>query len=225
MTRSRSAILLLSAVSLCTPFTFAGTLNLSTGLDAGSNLITTDLGCDAHWTQTAGPAPSCANSKGQVVMTSDADWYGGWLADGSSSNWITSNAQTTANGSPLPSYQIQFYLTNTVGATFSGSWAIDDVGTISLNGTQIAALGSGAWGGLSPIGGNPAADLQAGLNTLTITMTNSDDFLEAVRFEGSVTGNGASFSAPSGVPEPASVLLLLTGAGALLTGLRRKVRS
>ncbi len=194
---------------------FAGTMNLSTGLDSGGNLITTGGGCDANWVQTAGPAPACAGGNGQVVTPANADWFGGWLADGPNSDWITSDVNSTANGSPLPTYQIQFFLGDLVGASITFSWAIDDQGTISLNGNNIGTLGSGAWGGLTPIAANASSFLVAGLNTLTISMTDSDNFLEGVRFEGSVSGS-------VGIPEPATVTTLLVGIGTLMLRFRRR---
>lgn len=200
---------------------FADILNLSTGLDSGGNLITTDLGCDAHWSQTAGPAPACAGSKAQAVQSNDLDWSRSWLADGPDSDWITSNATVWTNGNPLPTYQIQFYLSDTVGASFSGSWTIDDAGSISLNGHQIGSLGIVSWGSLTPIGGTPSADLVAGLNTLSISLSISDNFLEGVRFQGLVSGDGASFTAP--VPEPSSlVLFAAVVAGLGIAALRRR---
>ena len=203
-------------VALSAPAAFAGTLNLSTGLDSSGNRITTDLGCDAHWVAIAGPSTACAGSAAQVVMWGDPDWFGGWVGSGPNSDWITSNAGTQQNGSPLPSYMIQFYLASTTGASLSGSWTIDDEGTISLNGNQLNYLPSGYWGSLNPVSAS-SSDFVPGLNSLVISMTSSDNYLEGVRFEGSVTGEGASF-----VPEPVSAVMLLTGVGSLFLGLRRR---
>jgi hypothetical protein len=210
-------VLFLTALAAST-FTAASaaTLNLSTGLDSNANLITTDLGCDANWVQTSGPSDSCAGNAGQVVMSGDPDWYGGWVADGPNSNWITSDASRTGNGAPLPvTYEVSFYLADTAGASLSGSWTVDDGGEISLNGTQLQSLGDGNWSSLSPLT-TDTTDLVAGLNTLSISITDSDDYLEGVRFEGSVTGDGASFV----TPEPGSLTLL--GLGALALGLMRR---
>jgi len=58
-----------------------------------------------------------------------------------------------------------------------------------------------------------------------MTMTSSDNFLEAVRLEGTAFGPGFSFSAPpSGVPEPANAFLLAGGLGLLWAGRRKFAR-
>lgn len=103
--------------------------------------------------------------------------------------------------------------------SLSGAWGIDDQGTINLNGNQIGSLGGGAWGALTSVSvPTGSADFVTGLNTLSITMTSDDHFLEAVRFEGSVTGTGLDATAP----EPGSVLLMLAGLGSLAFAKRRR---
>lgn len=209
---SRAVALAVLALSTFTVAS-AGTVNLSTGLDSNGNLITADGGCDANWVQTAGPANACGGN-GQIVTPGDADWYGGWVGNGPNSDWITSTAAVTANGSPLPTYQISFWLDDTTGAALSGSWTVDDAGYIALNGTTIGSEGDGNWTQLNTLTTN-SANLVAGWNSLAITMTDSDNFLEGVRFEGSVTGDGASLA-----PEPGT--LALFGLGTLGLGLMRR---
>lgn len=203
------------------PAASGATLNLSTGFDASGNLITTDLGCDAHWVQTAGPPPACPGSAAQVDMPGDTDFPapGAWVANNASSEWITSNASTVHNGAPLPTYELTFFLTDTAGASLSGSWTIDDAGTISLNGNSIGSLPVGNWTSLHSV--STSSGFLVGANTLSIRMTFSDNLTEGVRFQGSVNGTGASFT-PAGptVPEPASGMLLLAGAAAIF-GYRR----
>ena len=67
---------------LCAVSAFAGTANVSTGLDASGHLITTDGGFDAHWLvqQASGQF-----TPAQVVMPQDPDWFGGWLPNGPNS--------------------------------------------------------------------------------------------------------------------------------------------
>jgi hypothetical protein len=202
------------------PLAFSGTLNLSTGLDTSGNVITTDHGCDAHWVQTVGPALACAGGAStgpaQVVLPSDPDSLG---SNDSNSAWITSDASTTQNGSPLPTYKVTFYITSTTSASLSGSWSSDDGGTIMLNGMVLGTRSGASYN--NPVSDSNSLDFLIGANTLTIQMIDSDNFHEGVRFNGSLTAEGASFSRSGGVPEPSSVLLLLLGAGGLV--LRRRL--
>jgi hypothetical protein len=201
----------------------ATSISLSTGQNSGGSIITTDLGCDAHWVVVAGgPTPACAGAHGQVVMPGDADsGFPSWVANSTSSAWITNNASITGNGAPLPvTYQVQFLLSDLIGASITGSWTIDDAGSISLNGHSIGTLGGGNWVALNGISGTASSDLVAGLNTLSISITSSDDFLEGVRFDGSVTGDGAAFIAA--VPEPATLTLTALG---LVAVARRRLRA
>ena len=162
-------------------------LNLSTGLDASNNLIGTNGSNDAHWTvdqASGGTGPA------QIVTSSGADWAGLWLADGPNSDWIARNANIVNNGAAPYTLYRTFNLTgyNLSSVSISGGWTIDDGGTLSLNGNQLASLGSSNWGTLNSFSvpaGSPF--LNQGVNTLTITITDSDEFLEAVRLEGGVT--------------------------------------
>lgn len=202
----------------------AGTVNLSTGYDSTGALITTDLGCDANWVETAGPTPACT-PMAQIVMPEDLDWWGGWTGDGAdpsagglASDWITSDASSTANGSPLPTYSISFYLADVTGASLSGYWYADDGGTIALNGNVLGSQGS-CCTYAAPVSASATSDFVAGINTLTLSLNSSDDYLDGVRFAGSVTGDGASL-----VPEPASGLMLLAGSALLVLWRRRQAK-
>lgn len=195
----------------------AGILNLSTGLDSGGTAISTDLGCDAHW-QVSGVA-ACAGGAAQTVRPGDGDWYSGWAANSASSEWITRNASVTTNGSPLPTFSISFNLTDTAGASLTGSWSSDDSSNLYLNGNLLA---SGAQWGLTAL---PIVNsgFVAGTNVLSFQMSSSDNYLEGVRFEGTVTGNGAAYGAASAAPEPGSWVLLLGGMTGLWFG-RKSLR-
>jgi len=206
--------LLLLAVGIGGSLAFGDTINLSTGLDASGNLITTDLACDAHWTVDGIGACS---PNAQVVMSEDQDWSTPWVPDGPQSNWIARNAgQKYGNG--FNTYSVQFFLPTTAGASLNGEWTIDDIGTISLNGHLLGFLPDVSWGSLFPVSA-PASDFVTGVNTLSISITLSDIYLEGVRFQG-----GVSFTP---VPEPPSRLLLLAGLGimAIIVRLRRSSRS
>ncbi len=192
----------------------AATINLATGLDASNNLLTASGQPDAHWTVAqTGATP-------QAVYPTSPDYYGNWAANGPDSTWITRDASTTQNGfadgpngSQLIAFNRLFNLSgfNLATVSMSVSWAIDDQGTLSLNGHQISSLPGGAWGALTPVASVsiPVADFNQGVNTLTIQMTGTDNFLEGVRLVGSVSGS---------VPEPSSLVELAGLAGIGLIG-------
>ena len=187
-------------------------INLATGLDSAYTLLGSGGLSDAHWNVdqvTGAPAPA------QSVYPNNADWYGGWLANGPGSTWIARNASTSANG--LGVYTRTFDLTgvNLSTAFIQGSWAIDDSGTLNLNGHLIASLGSGAWGVLTAFSVVNPTFFNQGMNTLTIQITNTDNFLEAVRLEGTVTASAS-------VPEPATLCAGGLGALALVLVARRR---
>jgi hypothetical protein len=204
-------VLLLAAA---TQVARADVVNLATGLDAGNNLISTGGVTDAHWTATVDPTYDPTGTA-QTVYPNNADWgSGGWLGNGPNSDWIARNANVTNNGPAPYMFTRTFDLTgfNPATASITGSWAIDDAGTLSLNGHVLATLGSGAWGALTPFSvSGGSGDFLPGLNTLTITITSDDQFLEGVRLEGALTR-----SALSAVAEPSP--LALGALGALAAG-------
>ena len=160
-------------------------INLSTGLDASFSLIGTNGTPDGHWTVDQATGGTAAS---QIVAPGGADWSAGyWQADGPNSDWIARNANLRNNGAAPYKFYRTFDLTgyNLSNVSISGSWAIDDTGTLNLNGHQIASLSADNLTNFSLPTGSPF--LNQGLNTLSITMTSDDQNLEAVRLEGSVT--------------------------------------
>lgn len=204
----KTAVIGLCAAGLAVPAA-AATVNLATGLDASNTLISSGGQSDAHWTvseQTGGTGAA------QTVFPNNADWFGGWASNGPNSDWITRNANVNNNGPAPYTFTRTFDLTGLDPSTASitGSWAIDDMGTLDLNGHPISVLLAGAWGGLTVFAvpmGSPF--FNSGLNSLNITITLDDQNLEGVRLEGTLSANPSTATV---TPLPSSVwggLLLL----------------
>jgi hypothetical protein len=201
------------------PLARADVINVSTGLDASNNIITTGAVNDAHWTVTTNPTFSPTGIP-QTVFPNNADsGFPSWVANDSKSDWIARNADHSNNGPAPYTFTRTFDLAglNPSTATLTGMWAIDDAGTLALNGHTLSTLAPGAWVALTAFSA-PSADFVQGLNTLTMTITSDDQFLEAARLQGSVT--------VAAVPEPSPILLGGVGAlafGALARWKRRSV--
>ncbi|MGD0828983.1 MAG: PEP-CTERM sorting domain-containing protein [Desulfobaccales bacterium] len=132
------------------------------------------------------------------------------MANGPDSNWIGITANKTNNGPAPYSFQYTFNLSSFVLSTvsLSGSWTIDDEGTLSVNDHVISTLGNGNWVSLDNFSLAAGSGLlNQGLNTLDINMTSDDQYLEGGRLEGSITGTQ--------VPEPCTMLLLGSGLAGL----------
>lgn len=217
VTNMRRSTLLASFVCCALAQAANGQLILSTGLDATNTLITTGGTNDAHWTVTevtGGPGPA------QVTTPTSADWFGAWVANGPNSAWIARNASQSSNGGDLYTWSRTFDLSSFTlsSVSMSGSWTVDDSANLSLNGTVISSLSGGNWTALQPFSVSAGSPLfNAGLNTLSITLTSNDNFLEAARLEGTVTGE-------TSVPEPGSIVLagVVGGLGLGYTWRRRR---
>jgi hypothetical protein len=167
-----------------------GTMNLSTGLDSSGNLITTGGVGDAHWTvQEADGSTGAA----QTVFPNNADWYSGWPANGPTSIWLARNANSAGQGAAPYAFTRTFDLTgyNLSTVWLVGAWNIDDTGTLALNGhvfdTQSDPFNSGRFPTFAVSGAS--GFFNQGLNTLTITITASDQVNDAVRFDAILYGD------------------------------------
>ena len=186
---------------------FGSSLNLSTGVTGGATYTVVEQnGYNSGATATA-----------TVVTSSDADWYGGWVPNSSSSAWIAFNPNNCCvNG--LGDYSTTFTLTSAdlSKVALSGSWTLDDAGELLLNGNVIGTLGDNNWGSLtsfSVLAGS--SDFVLGTNTLSIDITDTDSYLEGVNLNGTLTGAVTT-------PEPSSLGLMCLGVlGLLLVGRKR----
>ena len=175
--------------------------NLSTGIATWN--VTEENGYNFGATATAG-----------VVTPSDADWYGGWVANSSSSSWVAYDP-TNCCDNGLGDYTTTFTLdaSDLATANITGAWTLDDSGVLLLNGNQIATLSDGNWGSLSSFSitaGSPF--FQVGTNTLEVDITGTDSYLEGINVQANL----------SSVPEPTSLVLLATLAGVFVTFAHRK---
>jgi hypothetical protein len=154
-----------------------GTINLSTGLDSSGKLLATGGQPDAHWTvQQANGTTTAA----QTVFPNNPDWYNGWPANGPNSDWIARDASTSRQGTTPYTFTRTFDLTGYDLSTvvLAGAWNVDDTGTLAVNGHVIDTQGNPWGGGRFPTFLVAAASgfLNQGVNTLTITITASDNF-------------------------------------------------
>ncbi|MGD9506410.1 MAG: PEP-CTERM sorting domain-containing protein [Syntrophobacteraceae bacterium] len=209
-------IVLCVAMGASVAFATTSTIDISTGVG-----LTTAGEEDANWTVGGGFYSDWSErttvAAAQLLTSSAANWYSSWEANSSSSAWIGVTADNTGNGY-LYSYQISFDLSDYDLSTvsISGKWAVDDAGVLMVNGRAIAYLDS-AYSLQSFSLAVGSAYLNEGINTITILMTSTDNYLEGARLEGEVSGTLKT----SVVPVPGAVWLFGSGLISLI-GLRRK---
>ena len=199
-------------------------VNLSTGLDASGNLQTTGGALDAHWFTSGANNPLNAPNA-YVVAPGSGDWPSNWVSNGPTSSWIAANPNdSTGNGTVT--YWTTFNVANPAQASIlNAAWTMDDSGTISINGHDLASLGNVYEGSLWSVA-IPSSDLVAGLNTLQITSTWADNNFEGARFQGLLCSGSASCGSVN-VPGPvagAGLPALIMGIGLLGYRARRKYK-
>jgi VPDSG-CTERM motif len=213
-------ILILLGVAVCFGHQVrADTISLfNTGVDSGGTPLPGGS-IDPHWSIVAGPSTGAAFVLNNPLV--------GIYAQSSVSSWIWVNANGfgDVNGANY-TFRLTFDLTgfNPASASLSGSWGVDNNGSIMLNGS--AAIGTGA---LSLTGGNTGnfnifhdfsitGGFVAGINTLDFVAENDGGpgGLNVTNLMGTATATGT--------PDAGSTLPLLGFALAGLGILRRKLR-
>lgn len=197
------------------PSANALTINFATGQNESGTVQGTGGALDANWTLSNG-------DKAKVVSSSSADWWYDWIANSTTSSWIAPNPDSyTDNGGTYTltySFDLTGYDLSTAQFT-GGMWSVDNIGTISINGTVISSLTDyNTWTNFQILNSYslPVSNLITGINMLTITSIGGQYFHEAARLEGMLT-----ISETTPVPEPATAFMFSIGIVSL-AGLKKK---
>ena len=182
-----------------TTATSVAPLNLSTGLDASGNVITTGGAPDPHWTVT--PSGATAPQTAYVVAPGEGGWSPNWsyygYADGPSASVITVNPNA-AQGYPESTYSTTFNLSsyNLNNLCLVGAVQGDPYGTLLLNGTAITNTNQFyPWEGMTAIGiPLPSAMLNQTANTLSYQLASGWDGYEGIRIQAIIETCGASLT-------------------------------
>jgi hypothetical protein len=205
---------------------------------------TTGTGVDFNWKlESAPPVTDCSNTPctappaggSSAPVSTVGDFPGAWVADNSTSEWISPRTNETGNSDPDSAvtpyvYTETFIIPATINAStvvITGGWSVDNYGSILVNGNavtlgQSGALGSGttgAFGIVTPFtldgsgtGSANAPSLHVGSNTLTFDVFNNANGTP------DVTGVNIEITSALGqasAPEPASIAIMGLGLAAL----------
>jgi hypothetical protein len=190
-------------------------LNVSTGFNASGQLITTGNTPDANWSYVAtasipsgesnfkypGDAASDAYTGAlKVVAPGNADWYGGWDANGPNSSWIAINPNSNT-GNSAGFYSTAFNLTAPLPAhvCLVGAMSHDDNGLLAVNGTAIMGDQGYTGGSLVPLNIEITSNVIVGTNYLTFAFGSTDNNLEGLRLQGAIETCGASLTSGTSV--------------------------
>lgn len=227
-----AGVIALSGIGLFAIPSIPGSPVMNTGVASGAGCIgtvTLTAGCTlaAHagavtgWTITAAPAGSSTTA---VAITSAGGSPAAdiWLPDNTTSRWLRpANGTSPFNGNdtdPTGFYTWSQSFTLTAGEAssgfFTGRFASDDQGFMSVNGIAIAATPTGApsYNTWTPFTID-AGLLQAGVNTLTVRVRNATG-TSAVRAATGLRVEFASVSLPEG--GEIAVLTIALGVGLIL---------
>jgi hypothetical protein len=150
-------------------------LNLSTGLDANGNLITTGDTPDAHWVVT--PTASSTPQPLLVETSGQAAFYPGFAANGPSSSWIAIDPDNQY-GNDSSTYSTTFNLSgyNLSNLCLVGSYGVYPYGILLVNGTPLTNSTYVIYQ-LTPLSvALPPTALIAGQNTLSLQWTNPSGY-------------------------------------------------
>jgi hypothetical protein len=163
---------------------------------------------------------------GPAAKITDPPLPGSWIANSPTSQWISPNpvqvagtSGTSGNTAGSFIYDLPFDLTgiNSALATITGSWAVDDIGLIYLNGVYVGGTTNLSGPGvLTPFTVPTGSSFTPGINHLDFVVVNSASGSTGLRVEG-LSGNGPT------IPEPSTVVLAGLGFFGLL-GLRLRRR-
>jgi hypothetical protein len=185
------------------------------------NGSTTDGTADPNWTYTNSGGTTAqalvANNGGVDFFNGNCCGGGPWTPDTATSSWLVDNISNTRSGGDPLTFQTTFDLTglDPMTATLTGSWGIDDGGTLELNGVAISDLPGQSASHWDTTGLNAfsvaagSGDFVAGINTLEVVFTDNDDSFEGVNVR--VSGTASALAAP----EPGTLLLFAAGFAAL----------
>jgi hypothetical protein len=187
----------------------------NTGVDAGGSLLPGGA-TDPHWSIVSGPG--IVSPVSAAVLN---DQFLGIYAQSNNSSWIWVNAGGQAGINEPYTFRLTFDLTGFVAssASISGSWAVDNIGEILLNGS--APIGTGTFSLPTLLSQNYSqfheftitGGFVSGINTLDFVVTDLGP-------PGALNVNNLSGTA---VPEPTSLTMLsLVSLGSLVYGFRRR---
>jgi hypothetical protein len=140
----RSRILVLLAViasGVARPAVAASISLFNTGVDA-TGMPLADGSSDPNWTIISGPGIT----KPQAAVVLNNQMEPTYAQDPTNSRWIWVNASGGGDVNSPYDFQLKFNLTglNPSTATISGSWGVDNEGSILLNGSPPVGTVSGA---------------------------------------------------------------------------------